>query len=96
MKLIIYFFRKDYECDRLTSGVLQLSNNTHLVVDETQLSSGTVTQNGKLNYGALSDVINSQKLNYDFKYYQMEYKTDIPVLILSEVSSFLEVNINNL
>lgn len=87
--------RKDYECNRLTSGILQLSKNTHLVIDETSLTSGQVSAMGKKNYEAISDVIKFQKLNYDFTYFSTEYETDIPVLILSEVKSFIPVRKND-
>ena len=40
---------------------------------------------------ALNDLITSQKLEYNFKYYMMEFPTDIPVLTLSEGKSILEV-----
>ncbi|KAK0097807.1 hypothetical protein PV326_013648 [Microctonus aethiopoides] len=81
--------KKDYECNRLSSGMLQLSNNTHLVIDETKLTSGQVSASGRLNYETISDVIKFQKITYDFKYYTMEYETDYPVLILSQVKSFI-------
>ena len=69
-----------------------MSKNTHLVIDETNLSTGQVTTYGKLNYAAFKDLIEFQKLNYDFKFYTMEYETDIPVLILSETKSFIPVS----
>ncbi|XP_043789595.1 mini-chromosome maintenance complex-binding protein [Apis laboriosa] len=81
--------KKDYECNRLTSGVLQLSDNTHLIIDETGLTTGQITQAGRENYNAICDLINFQKVTYDFKFYKIEYETDIPVLILSEAKSFI-------
>ncbi|XP_011694426.1 PREDICTED: mini-chromosome maintenance complex-binding protein [Wasmannia auropunctata] len=81
--------KKDYECNRLTSGILQLSDNTHLVLDETGLTAGTLTATGKDNCKALSDLLMFQKLMYDFKYYTIEYLTDIPILIFSYVLSFV-------
>ncbi|XP_011149707.1 mini-chromosome maintenance complex-binding protein isoform X2 [Harpegnathos saltator] len=81
--------KKDYECNRLTSGILQLSNNTHLVLDETGLTAGELTVTGKENYKALSDLLIFQKLKYDFKYYTVDYETDIPMLIFSDVKSFV-------
>ncbi|XP_053996434.1 mini-chromosome maintenance complex-binding protein [Hylaeus anthracinus] len=81
--------KKDYDCNRLTSGMLQLSDNTHLVIDETGLTTGQVSQAGRENYSTICDLINFQKVTYDFKFYKMEYDTDIPVLILSETKSFI-------
>ncbi|XP_015110478.1 mini-chromosome maintenance complex-binding protein [Diachasma alloeum] len=81
--------KKDYECNRLTSGTLQLSNNTHLVIDETKLTAGKLSQEGRKNYQAIDNLLTLQKVTYDFKFYTMEYEMDIPVLILSETKSFL-------
>ena len=39
--------RKDYNANRLTSGLLQLSERTHLVIDETALQPGQLDANGK-------------------------------------------------
>lgn len=46
-KFCLNFFRMDYEANRLSSGLLQLSNNTHLVVDETRLEAGKLDAAGK-------------------------------------------------
>ena len=89
----MFIFRKDYECNRLTSGILQLSDNTHLILDETGLNSGTLTATGRENYQALSDLLMFQKLKYDFQFYTIEYETDIPILIFSDVKSFVPVSI---
>ena len=86
--------KKDYDCNRLTSGILQLGDNTHLVIDETGLTTGQLTPAGRENYSTICDLINFQKVTYDFKYYKMEYDTDIPVLILSETKSFIPCQIH--
>lgn len=82
-------YRKDYDCNRLTSGILQLSDNTHLILDETGLTSGQVSTTGRQNYNAINDLIKFQKVAYDFKFYTVEYEAEIPILILSEVKSFI-------
>lgn len=38
----------DYEANRLSSGLLQLSANTHLVVDETRLEAGKLDAAGNI------------------------------------------------
>lgn len=81
--------KKDYECNRLTSGLLQLSNNTHLILDETKLQPGQLNSSGCSGISALAQTIKSQRVNYDFNYYKMEFDCDIPVLILSEGTSLL-------
>ncbi|CAK1550646.1 unnamed protein product [Leptosia nina] len=81
--------KKDYDCNRLTSGILQLSKHTHLVLDETQMEQGQLDSSGVNNITALGNLIKQQKVEYDFKYYKMEYDSDISVLILSEGKSLL-------
>ncbi|XP_061715583.1 mini-chromosome maintenance complex-binding protein [Cydia pomonella] len=81
--------KKDYDCNRLTSGVLQLSRHTHLVLDETRLQQGRLGAAGVHNVTALGDLIKTQKVKYDFKYYQMDFEADVAVLILSEGKSLL-------
>ena len=91
LNIWIFITRKDYECNRLTSGILQLSENTHLIIDETGLTTGKITQAGRENYNAICNLVNFQKVIYDFKFYKIEYDTDIPILILSEAKSFIPV-----
>ncbi|KAM3960708.1 mini-chromosome maintenance complex-binding protein [Aphomia sociella] len=81
--------KKDYECNRLTSGVLQLTDHTHLVLDETKMEQGTLDATGVGNITALGNMIQNQRVEYDFKFYKMEFDSDIPVLILSEGKSLL-------
>ncbi|KAL4706219.1 hypothetical protein ACJJTC_018403 [Scirpophaga incertulas] len=81
--------KKDYDCNRLTSGVLQLSKDTHLVLDETKMEQGTLDATGVNNISAIGHMIKNQKVEYDFKYYKMEFESDISVLILSEGKSLL-------
>ncbi|CAD0200632.1 unnamed protein product [Chrysodeixis includens] len=81
--------KKDYECNRLTSGVLQLSKDTHLVLDETKMEQGRLDATGVNNIAALGNMIMTQKVEYDFKYYKMEFDSDVSVLILSEGKSLL-------
>ncbi|KAJ8925194.1 hypothetical protein NQ315_001380 [Exocentrus adspersus] len=86
--------KKDYECNRLTSGILQLSDNTHLVLDETKLSAGRLNAAGVNSLKALENVIKNQKVTYDFNYYPLEFNCDIPFLILSEGKSMLNADVH--
>lgn len=81
--------KKNYETDRLQTGMLQLSDHTHLVVDETKLDVGKLEEKGVTNVQAMKCLIQNQKLDYDFKFFTVEFITDIPVLILSEGKSLL-------
>lgn len=80
---------KNYTTNRLTTGLLQLSNNTHLVVDETALMAGQLSGKGLKNMAALGNLIQWQRVEYDFDFHKVDYLTDIPVLILSEGKSLL-------
>lgn len=84
-----FFFLQDYKTNRLVSGLLQLSQHVHLIVDETALTAGQLDTKGVQNLTALGNVINWQKTDYDFQYHQIEQHTNIPVLILSEGRSMI-------
>jgi len=76
--------RKDYHANRLVSGLLQLSANTHLILDETTMENGQLTADGVRNVTAIGNLISWQKLEYNFNYHQIEFETDIPCLVFSE------------
>lgn len=86
--------KKNYELNYLSSGVLQLSNNTHVVLDETKLSPGKLNEAGLSNIKALSSCIKNQSLHYDFKFYPLEFDCDIPFLILSEGKSMIPSDVH--
>lgn len=88
--------KKDYTKNRLSSGVLQLPNNTHLVLDETKMANGKLDQAGVMAISDLSELIQTQKLSYDFQFYKIPYNTDYPVLIISEGKSLLPVSIHSI
>ncbi|XP_037708457.1 mini-chromosome maintenance complex-binding protein [Drosophila subpulchrella] len=81
--------KKDYETNKLVSGVLQLAPHTHLVLDETRLQQGKLEANGVHAVQHLAHLINNQELKCDFQYYQIDYHANIPVLVLSEGRSML-------
>lgn len=85
------FHRKDYETNKLVSGLLQLAPHTHLVLDETHMQQGKLEANGVHAIQHLANLINNQQLKCDFQYYQIDYNVDIPVLVLSEGRSMLPV-----
>ncbi|XP_034129011.1 mini-chromosome maintenance complex-binding protein [Drosophila guanche] len=81
--------KKDYETNKLVSGMLQLAPHTHLVLDETCMQQGKLEANGVHAVQHLAHLINSQELKCDFQYYQIDYHVNIPVLVLSEGRSML-------
>jgi hypothetical protein len=84
---------KDYNKNKLISGMLQLPRNFNLIIDETVLNTGQLTQKGLINVNSIRDIIKWQKINYDFCYHQQEFQTDMKILVLSNTKSILPVSI---
>lgn len=80
---------KDYDKNKLITGMLQLPSNFQLVLDETRLNAGELNAKGLMNFNSIKDIISMQKLNYDFNYHHQEFPTNIRVLTLSETKSIL-------
>ncbi|XP_041370136.1 mini-chromosome maintenance complex-binding protein-like [Gigantopelta aegis] len=80
---------KDYNANRLKTGLLQLSDSTHLVVDETALEAGQLNSDGVKNITALGHLIRWCKVEYDFSFHKQEFPANINVLVLSEGESML-------
>lgn len=81
--------KKDYKTNKLTSGILQLAPHTHLVLDETRLKVGKLEAAGVDALKNIADLINAQRLKYNFQFYEIEFEADVPVMILSEGKSML-------
>ncbi|XVE90970.1 hypothetical protein DITRI_Ditri20bG0118200 [Diplodiscus trichospermus] len=79
--------KKDYQANRLIPGVLQLPEGSHLMVDETQLESGSLSAIGIENTKLLKNLLEFQKVEYDFQYYKMEMAADVQLLIFSDGKS---------
>lgn len=75
---------KDYDLNRLKSGLLQLSDGTHIICDENALESGQLNAIGVENVKALGNMIQNQSVQYNFGFHQMEFYTDVPVLYVSQ------------
>ena len=84
--------KKDYKTNRLLSGGLQLSDNTHMVIDETVLEEGQLDNNGVQNLAAINHVISWQKLQYEFGFYKTDFLTNVIILVLSEGKSLLQAD----
>lgn len=84
--------KKDYKVNKLISGLLQLAPHTHLILDETRLLPGKLEENGVLSIKKIAHLIKSQQIKGDFQFYEIDFNTDIPVLILSEGRSMLPHN----
>lgn len=72
--------------------MLQLANHTHLVLDETRLREGRLLPNGVKAVKAIEHIISRQVMVVDFKYYQLDYDTDVQFLCLSEGKSMVPID----
>lgn len=90
--LSIEYFRKDYSCNKLASGLLQLAPHTHLVLDETQLQVGKLEAGGVKAISSIAYLINNQKVKCDFQFFEVELHVNVPILVLSEGKSMLPSN----
>lgn len=79
--------KKNYDTNRLETGVFQLAEGSHLIVDETKLEAGTLNSVGVENTRLLKNLMELQKVEYDFKYYKVDMATDFQLLVLSEGKS---------
>uniref|UniRef100_A0A8D8C789 Mini-chromosome maintenance complex-binding protein n=2 Tax=Culex pipiens TaxID=7175 RepID=A0A8D8C789_CULPI len=84
--------KKDYTTNKLTSGLLQLAPHTHLLLDETRLQAGKLESSGVEAVQNIAHLIKNQKLKYNFQFYQLEFNSDVPILVLSEGKSMLPTN----
>ncbi|KFH71771.1 hypothetical protein MVEG_02066 [Podila verticillata NRRL 6337] len=84
-----YFPRGD---EQLSSGVLQVTRSTALLMDETGLEEGTLVEKGLKNLKAISNVSLSQTLGYVFPFNSIDFQTDISLLIVSLGNSLVPVD----
>jgi len=61
----------------------------YLILDETALAPGQLSETGIHNLNALHSLLQWQRVEYDFSYHKTEFLSDIPVLVLSQGKSFL-------
>lgn len=56
---------------------------TNVICDETQIAGGKIEKNGLANIRALAELIEDQKVVYDFQYMQQDFPCSASVLVLS-------------
>ena len=60
--------KKDYSQNRLIAGMLQLASGTELLIDETNMDEGQLTERGVANLKAIGKLLETGKLDFDFAY----------------------------
>lgn len=86
--------KKDHDNNKMIAGTLQLPDGLFLVLNETALEEGQLTEQGTVNLSTLNQIIRWQRHNYDFKFHSVEIDTDLKVLVVSEGKSILTVPYN--
>lgn len=79
--------KKNFDSNKLVSGILQLSPGTHLFIDETAMTQGVMDSQALSNLQQLASAIHHQTVKYDFTYNQVDIPTDLPSIIVSEGKS---------
>ena len=74
----------------LTSTALQLPSGSVIMLDETAMTAGQLTEVGLKNLGAIMEMMKHQKLPYNFEFYQLDQPTDQPILVISTGKTMLK------
>lgn len=74
----------------LNDALLQLPIGTVIMLDETAMTAGQLTEIGLKNLGAIQTMVQYQRLPYDFQFYQLDQPTDQPILIMSTGKTMLK------
>lgn len=62
--------RKNYDTNQLEPGLFQTMGGTRIVCNETNMNEGKIENNGVQNIKAMAELIENQKVVYDFQYIQ--------------------------
>jgi Mini-chromosome maintenance replisome factor len=80
---------KNYALNRLMSAPLQLAAGTHLLLDETALSQGSLNAIAMHNLTAIHQLLARQQVTYDFQYHKLEFNVDVPAIVVSHTTKSL-------
>jgi len=84
--------QKDLDTGILHTGLLQLPPGASILIDETQMQPGQLNETGLLNLKALCDLIETQKVYYDFKFQSVEMFANFNVIVMSSTNSLIKTN----
>jgi hypothetical protein len=68
----------------MEAGLFQMLDGTNVICDETSIEQGKIDKNGVQNIRALAELIEDQKVSYDFQYMHQDFPISASVLILSD------------
>ena len=78
--------RKNYDTNVMEPGLFQMLDGTNIICDETHIKEGKIEKNGVANIRALAELIEDQKVVYDFQYMHQDFPISASVLIFSSTS----------
>lgn len=84
---------KDYALNEVVPGLLQLADGTTLLLDETGLQPGRLSETGSASLAALRSLATTASCPLDFGYYELTTHTDVPVLTVSSGASILPCSV---
>ena len=65
-------------------------DGTNVICDETHMNEGKIEKNGVNNIKAMAELIENQKVVYDFQYVQQDFPISASVVILSGFRSMFK------
>ncbi|DBB18520.1 TPA: hypothetical protein ACH3X3_000160 [Trebouxia sp. C0006] len=80
--------------DHVVKSALQLAPHTQLLLDESEIQQGQLTDVGCRNVAALGTLMASQVLDNDFDAYSLPMPVDAPVTVLSVGASLLKPSVD--
>jgi Mini-chromosome maintenance replisome factor len=78
-----YSILDDHALRRLPLSPLQLARGTVLIIDESGLTEGTLTETGNRSVAALKSIALHQKLPISYPYYELLVPTDLPLIVVT-------------
>ena len=76
--------KKNYDQNKLIPGLFQMPLHTTVVLDETEMVPGKLEGEIAItNLRAITELIESQSIHYNFQYHEQEFQTSCPVTVVS-------------
>ena len=85
---------KNYETDQIDPSPLQVCDGTVVILDETVLETGALTEKGTGNVQVIRTLLTSQQLNYDFTYHPLAIPMRVPCVTLSRTRSIFPFDVS--
>jgi Mini-chromosome maintenance replisome factor len=85
--------KKNADSDRLFAGTFQCASGTHITLDATVMSTGTLSSPGVVNLRELQSAINDQTLTLTFPFHTQRMPIDLQFLLVSTGRPLLAVDL---